>query len=145
MVKIISSTLALECSSVIPETGKKKGGAPPAEEYSFGFRMAVLVNRYTARFCEALAAELQDRHAGVLIGEKTYGIGSQQDIFTFRDKYALKLTISYFRTTSGRIIMNSGIEPDIRVQMEPVLYATSIDTQLEEAKSRLKGTTTPGK
>lgn len=145
MVENISSLLALHCVLPLAEENKKTTRNPPQEYPPMEFSTVVLVNRYTARFCEALAADLQDRKAALLIGERTYGIGSRQDVFNFKEKYALKLTVAYFRSSAGRLIIHRGIDPDVTVPMDPVLYATSIDTQIQEAKSRLKGGATPEK
>ena len=77
--------------------------------------IAVLINGGSASASEILAGAIKDNNAGVLIGEKSFGKGSVQEIFPFRDKSALKLTIAYYYTPSGVCINDIGIEPDYEV------------------------------
>ncbi|MFZ9641457.1 MAG: S41 family peptidase [Candidatus Nanopelagicaceae bacterium] len=85
-----------------------KSGADPAP-------MIVLINRSTASAAEVLAAALQDRNRAVVIGEKSYGKGSVQEITTLNDGSKLELTIANYRAPSGRLIEGIGITPDLRV------------------------------
>jgi carboxyl-terminal processing protease len=73
----------------------------PAKNYP----MAVLVNKYSASASEIVAAALQDNHRAVIVGERTYGKGSVQNIIDLENnKSALKLTTaSYWRPTGKNI------------------------------------------
>ena len=70
-----------------------------------GFPMAVLVNHYSASASEILAACLQDHQRAVVIGERTWGKGSVQNVIELEDgKSALKLTTAGYRRPSGKNI-----------------------------------------
>ena len=70
-----------------------------------GFPMAVLVNRYSASASEIVAACLQDHHRAVIIGERTWGKGSVQNVISMENhRSALKLTTASYHRPSGKNI-----------------------------------------
>jgi len=84
-----------------------------------GFPMVVLVNRYSASASEIVAACLQDHGRAVVIGERTWGKGSVQNIIELEDgRSALKLTTSSYQRPSGKPIhrfpdaTDWGVSPD---------------------------------
>jgi len=79
--------------------------------------IAILVNGGTASAAEILAGCLQDYGRAILIGEKTFGKGSVQNIISLPDNSALRLTTAKYYTPSKRIIHEHGIEPDIHVSI----------------------------
>jgi carboxyl-terminal processing protease len=78
--------------------------------------LVVMTNRGTSSSAELLAAAIQDRNRGVVIGERTYGKGSVQDFITLEDGSKLKLTIALYLTPSGRTIEGVGVTPDLVVK-----------------------------
>ena len=73
----------------------------PAEKYP----IAVLINRNSASASEILAAALQDHNRAVVIGERSYGKGSVQNIIDLENKSsALKLTTASYWRPSGKNI-----------------------------------------
>jgi carboxyl-terminal processing protease len=77
--------------------------------------LVVLVNEGTASASEIVAGALQDRDRAVLVGERTYGKGSVQEVFPLSDASALKLTTGSYFTPGGQDISGEGIEPDVEV------------------------------
>jgi carboxyl-terminal processing protease len=77
--------------------------------------LVVLVNEGTASASEIVAGALQDSDRAILVGEKTYGKGSVQEVFPLSDASALKITTGAYYTPNGRNIAGSGIEPDVEV------------------------------
>jgi len=77
-------------------------------------RMVVLTNQGSASASEIFAGAMKDTKRAVLMGEKTYGKGSVQQIFPINEA-GFKLTIARYYTPSGINIDKVGIEPDIVV------------------------------
>lgn len=70
-----------------------------------GFPMVVLVNRYSASASEIVSACLQDHKRAIVIGERTWGKGSVQNVIELEGgKSALKLTTASYHRPSGKNI-----------------------------------------
>ncbi|MFN9970924.1 MAG: S41 family peptidase, partial [Phycisphaerae bacterium] len=66
------------------------------------FPMAVIVNRYSASASEVLSACLQDNHRATIVGERTWGKGSVQNVIRIESgESALKLTTASYHRPSG--------------------------------------------
>jgi carboxyl-terminal processing protease len=73
----------------------------PAKDYP----IAILINRYSASASEIVSAALQDHHRAVVIGERSYGKGSVQNIIPMESQTsALKLTTASYWRPSGKNI-----------------------------------------
>jgi carboxyl-terminal processing protease len=70
-----------------------------------GFPMAVLVNNESASASEIVAACLQDNHRAVIVGQRTWGKGTVQEVTDLGDRRGeLKLTVaSYWRPSGANI------------------------------------------
>jgi len=77
----------------------------------------VLVNLGSASAAEIVTGCLQDLHRAFILGEKTFGKGSVQNIFPLDDGSALKLTVAKYYTPSHKVIHEHGITPDSLVPM----------------------------
>ncbi len=88
--------------------------------------LAVLINGGTASAAEITAGAIRDHDMGILIGQKTFGKGVIQRLFTFPDGSALKLTTGEYHTPNGNAVQGIGITPDITVKSEgdPLKVAT---------------------
>ena len=111
---------AVDVSSMFLQEGKRvvttKGrGGVTEEEYNAqhknakikpgGYPIAILINRYSASASEIVAAALQDHARAVIIGERSYGKGSVQNLIFMEGKTsALKLTTASYWRPSGRNI-----------------------------------------
>jgi len=93
---------------VLESTNKNPDSAP----------MTVLINRSTASAAEVIAGALQDRNRAVILGEKSYGKGTVQEIIDLVDGSKLEITIGKYRTPNGRVIDQVGISPDLLVPDE---------------------------
>jgi carboxyl-terminal processing protease len=84
--------------------------------------MVVLVNGYSASASEIVAGALHDQHRAVLVGTRTFGKGSVQNVIDLPDGSALKLTTALYFTPNGTSIQAQGIEPDVVIeQLDPEL------------------------
>jgi carboxyl-terminal processing protease len=82
-----------------------------------GMPIVVLVNLGSASAAEIVTGCLQDLHRAFILGEKTFGKGSVQNIFPLDDGSALKLTVAKYYTPSHKVIHEHGITPDSLVPM----------------------------
>lgn len=79
--------------------------------------IVILVNGGSASAAEIMAGCLQDWGRAVLVGAKTFGKGSVQNVIELPDGSGLRLTTSMYYTPSKRVIHEHGIEPDIEVEL----------------------------
>jgi carboxyl-terminal processing protease len=77
---------------------------------------AVLVNGGSASASEILAGAIQDWKAGTLVGEKTFGKGTVQQLLRLSDGAGLKVTIAEYLTAKGRRVDKIGLTPDVEVK-----------------------------
>lgn len=77
----------------------------------------VLIDHDSASASEILAGALKDHHRAVVVGERSYGKGSVQSIFSLRSAPAgLKLTTAKFYSPKNRPYSEQGVEPDLLVK-----------------------------
>ncbi|NVB77043.1 MAG: PDZ domain-containing protein [Kofleriaceae bacterium] len=77
--------------------------------------LAVLVNNGSASASEIVAGALKNLDRAVIIGTRTFGKGSVQELYDNEDRSKLKLTIAQYLTPGDRSIQNLGIVPDIQL------------------------------
>lgn len=82
-----------------------------------GLKTVVLVNGGSASASEILAGALRDNNVATLIGEKTFGKGSVQQIEELESGSALKVTVAKWFTPNGKNINKDGINPDKEVAL----------------------------
>lgn len=97
--------------------------------------LVVLINGGSASASEIVAGAIQDRGRGKLIGEKSFGKGSVQQINRLSDGSQLRVTIARWFTPNDRAIHGEGLEPDITVEASD---DPKVDTQLDRAVEYLK-------
>ena len=78
--------------------------------------MVVLVNGFSASASEIVAGALRDHHRAVLVGTRTFGKGSVQNVIDLPDGSAMKLTTALYFTPNGTSIQAKGIEPDVVIE-----------------------------
>ncbi len=98
----------------------------------------VLVNGGSASGSEIVAGAMQDYNQARLLGEKTFGKGSVQDLSQFSDGSSLKLTIAEWLTPKKRSINKTGIAPDIEIKPTEEDIKADRDAQLDKAIELLK-------
>jgi carboxyl-terminal processing protease len=97
------------------------------------FPMVVLVNGGSASASEILAGALHDDRDIKLIGEKTFGKGTVQELENLSDGSSLKITVAHWVLPSGKIIDHEGIAPDYEVPLTDDNIKNKQDPQLDKA------------
>lgn len=102
--------------------------------------VVVLINEGSASASEILAGALRDVRGAKLIGEKSFGKGSVQELVSLSDGSVIKVTIAKWVTPNGTSINDEGLKPDIEVKMAEAADAdeNAPDPQLEKALELLK-------
>jgi carboxyl-terminal processing protease len=103
------------------------------------FPMVVLVNEHSASAAEIVAGSLKDNNRALVVGTRTYGKGSVQEVIPLDgDAGQLKLTVAYYYLPSGRLVHKKkgatdwGVEPQLVVPMDEATEK-AVFRQLEEA------------
>ena len=89
--------------------------------------LVVLINQYSASASEIVSGALKDDHRAILVGERSFGKGSVQQLFQLPpdDNCIVKLTTSHYYLPSGRCIHREensttwGVDPDVTVELTP--------------------------
>ena len=97
------------------------------------YPVVILVNQGTASAAEILAGALRDNRGIKLVGDKTFGKGSVQELVNLKDGSSLKVTVAKWLTPKGISISEQGLEPDFNVSITEDDIAKSRDPQLDKA------------
>lgn len=111
---------------------KAKGSSP-----LLGVPTIVLINEGSASASEITAGALRDNDAATLLGEKTYGKGSVQQLENLLNGGVLKITIAHWYTPNGININKEGIKPDKEVKLSLDDAKNQRDPQLDAARAEL--------
>ena len=133
----------LPAGKVLTETrkGQKDTVYQSTDEESFELPMTVLINGKSASAAEVFAGVLQDRKLIPLVGEKSFGKGVVQSIYSLPDDQGgIKLTTGEYLLPTGRSIHEKGLTPDVEVVYSggPDDYGTDSDNQLTAAVEVMK-------
>jgi carboxyl-terminal processing protease len=98
----------------------------------------VLVDGGSASASEILAGALHEHGIATLVGERTFGKGSVQELIKITDDTSLKVTVANWFTPNGVSISLKGIEPDITVPFTQKDSDAKRDPQMDKAVEILK-------
>ena len=105
------------------------------------YPIVLLVDNYTASASELLAGCLKDNLNVTIIGLKTYGKGTIQELVALSNGDQYKITTKKWLTPNGDWINEKGIEPDIEVKLNNEYFynpSDETDNQLQTAIDYLK-------
>jgi len=100
--------------------------------------MVILVDGGSASASEILAGALSEHNIATLVGEKTFGKGSVQELIDLPNNSSIKVTIARWLTPKGNSIEGNGLTPDHEVEITVEDYENDKDPQLEKAVELLK-------
>jgi len=101
--------------------------------FTHKLKMVILVDGGSASASEILAGALQEYGKAKLVGEKTFGKGSVQELVYVTDNTSLKITIAKWLTPLGKSISDGGLTPDFIVKITEADLKTKTDPQMEKA------------
>ncbi len=114
--------------------------ADPAK-HLFDGKVVALIDLGTSGAAEVVAAAILDRQRGEVVGERSFGAGTQQQLFTLRGGDGLLLTTAKWASPSGKTFLaseraDSGVKPSVEVKRpetpEPLEVEDLIDQQEQE-------------
>ncbi len=111
------------------EVGRSRG----YNVFNKNLKMIILVNGGSASASEILAGALQEQGIAKLVGTKTYGKGSVQELVAITPDTSLKVTIAKWFTPNGRSISDGGLTPDYIIEMTDKDRAAGKDPQMDKA------------
>ena len=97
------------------------------------YPIVVLINQGSASASEILAGTLRDNRNVRLIGEKSFGKGSVQEVVDLRGGSFLKITIAKWLTPKGNFISEVGLDPDVKIEITDQDIELNNDPQLDKA------------
>ena len=93
----------------------------------------VLVNGGSASASEIVAGALRDNRDIKLVGEKTFGKGTVQEVETLRDGSSIKISVAEWLTPAGHQIDSVGLEPDVEIEFTEEDIENGVDPQFDRA------------
>src|ERR1700761_5404088 len=100
-------------------TGRLEVLDDPETAAAYDGPLAVLVDRYSASASEIFAGAIQDYHRGIILGQRTFGKGTVQNLVPL-DRWSqrpvsgqLTVTIGKFYRVTGESTQHRGVEPDV--------------------------------
>lgn len=136
---------AVEVASFFLTKGKivsvHKRGTEVETRYAFGdpiapsLPMVVLINEGSASASEIVAGALQDLGRATIVGKKSFGKGTVQEVIDLPGGSSLRVTIARWHTPSGRDLSKEGVMPDIEISLDMAEFAKGNDAQKDAAIS----------
>ena len=103
------------------------------------FPLVILQNQGSASASEILAGALRDNRGVKLIGMKSFGKGSVQQVVDMIDGSFLKITVAHWLTPKGNFISEVGLTPDIKIEITDQDIKDKKDSQLDKALEIVQG------
>ncbi|MFN4181162.1 MAG: S41 family peptidase, partial [Candidatus Paceibacteria bacterium] len=101
--------------------------------FNENLKFVILIDGGSASASEILAGAMQDYKKAKLVGTKTYGKGSVQEVVEITKDTILKVTVANWLTPNGNSISKKGLTPDYEVKVTPKDLENKKDPQLDKA------------
>ena len=122
-----------EIAKIIGKDGvvKKLYAADPSKAVYDG-KLVVLIDLGTAGAAEAVASAVLERKRGEVVGERSFGAGTEQQLFTLRGGDGLLLTVAKWASASGVPFLgddrqSTGIKPSVEVKRPETPAPVEVD------------------
>jgi carboxyl-terminal processing protease len=96
--------------------------------------LVVLINKGSASASEILAGALRDNGRAILVGEKSFGKGTVQNVHELSDKSGLRVTTAQWLTPSEKPIQGVGLLPDQVIELPPTATISAEATRADDAQ-----------
>ena len=96
-------------------------------------KMIILADGGSASASEILAGALQEQGVAKIVGVKTFGKGSVQELISITPDTSLKVTIARWLTPQGHNLSHDGLEPDYKVEVSDKDLEAKKDPQMDKA------------
>ncbi len=106
--------------------------------FNKNLHMIILADGGSASAAEILAGALQEQGIAKIVGTKTFGKGSVQQLIPITSNTSLKVTIARWLTPNGHNLSHDGLEPDYKVEVTDKQIADKVDAQMDKAVELLK-------
>lgn len=140
-VEMSSRALPKGKTVVIEENsqGKRKEIFSTGGDALSKIKTVILINEGSASASEIMAGALRENRDNVtLVGKKSFGKGSVQELVSLSENSAVKITVAKWLTPKGNQINNEGITPDVEVELTDDDWNNDRDPQLDKAIEILK-------
>ena len=120
---------------------KSREGTEDKKEFTDGtgdlakIPVVIIMNGGSASASEILAGALRDNNGVKIVGEKSFGKGSVQEVESMSDGSTMKITIAHWYTPKGTKIDKVGLKPDFEVALTDEDSTKGKDPQLDKALS----------
>lgn len=109
--------------------GNKPLKTLPADpkEAIFAGPTVVVIDRGTAGAAEIVASAFKELKRGEVVGEKSFGAGAEQQLFTLRNGDGLLLTTVKWASSTGKAFLGTGVTPSVEVKRPELAEAVDPD------------------
>ncbi|MSU56040.1 MAG: S41 family peptidase [Candidatus Taylorbacteria bacterium] len=115
------------------KTEKKIHRSLGNDVFTKDLKMVILVNNGSASASEILAGALREHGVAKLVGTRTFGKGSVQELVKLTPETSLKITVARWFTPNGVSISDGGLTPDVEVKLTAEDIEKKRDPQMDKA------------
>jgi carboxyl-terminal processing protease len=118
---VLTSSVFIEDGVIVSTSGRTQ----PDQDYrAVGDALdprptVVLINRDTASAAEILAAALGERDLATVVGTRSFGKGSFQEVIELESGGAIDITVGEYLTSDGRSLAGEGVRPEVQAKDDP--------------------------
>jgi carboxyl-terminal processing protease len=132
------ANLFLKSGTIVKTIGRKEKvlatyEAKP-EQAITDLPVAVIIDHTTAGAAEIVAAAILENQRGELVGSRTFGVGSEQELFPLEDGSAFLLTTARYASPAGKVFMTEGVSPSVEVKRADLAEVATPDDNDDQAQ-----------